>query len=71
MLGSGRAQYNEGNEGGQLQTSAQDASLWIGSANIRGAADFPPIPSYLLCDNINHINPQHHFEALKQGLFIL
>lgn len=37
VLRSGRAQHNEGDEGGQLQTSAQDAHLWIGSADIRGS----------------------------------
>lgn len=36
VLGSRRAQHREGDEGNQLQTSAQDASLWDGSANIRG-----------------------------------
>lgn len=34
--GSRRAQHREGDEGNQLQTSAQDASLWDGSADIRG-----------------------------------
>lgn len=39
MPGSGRPQHGEGDEGGQLQTSAQDADIWSGSADVRGAAD--------------------------------
>lgn len=36
VFGSRRAQHREGDEGNQLQTSAQDASLWDGSANVGG-----------------------------------
>ena len=36
LLGSRRSQHRKGNEGNQLQTSAQDASLWDGAANVRG-----------------------------------
>lgn len=71
MLGSGRAQHNEGDEGGQLQTSAQDASLWSGSANIRGAADSLLFPLIYSVAVLNHVNPQHHLEALTRRLFIL
>lgn len=51
--GPRRPQHSEGDEGGQLQTSAQDADIWSGSADVRGAADSLIFSHLWLCANLS------------------
>lgn len=73
VLGSWCPQHSEGDEGGQLQTSAQDVCLWSGSADIWGTSGSLIPTSKALIFSVTilcHINPKHNHEKWKRILNI-